>query len=314
MQDVALLAVGVMQERQTRRAVRVIFNCRNLRRNAFLLTAEIDCAVLLLVTAAAMPDGDLTMRVASARALLRLDERFFRRLLGDFALIEHGHEAPRCCIWIKAFQCHNVLFSSGTPRGFPLKFPIFGTSAEIPGLSPGLKIVRVLDHFFAGRQFYVSLFPVAAMPFGAAAAAKFAVKNSRAHSGDLHFKNLLNRFLDLRLGRGHGHFKHDCMLRLLHPETFLGDDGPANHVIGVDIHRSSLAYFLPLSFFAAGFFAEAFFAGAAFFLAAGFAGLAALGVAADCAGSIVTISGGGAPVRGPSVVARRTAASFDSTR
>src|SRR6202158_6042375 len=164
---------------------------------------------------------------------------------------------------------------------------------SFPQARPGLKIVRVLDHLFASRQLYVSLLPVAPMAFRAAAAAKLPVKNSRAHSGNLYLENLLDRFLDLRLRRGHGHFKHDRMLRLLHPETLLGDDGPANHVIGVDIHRSSLAYFLPLSFFAAGFFVAVFFAGAAFFLAADFA---VLGVSAISAGSIVTISVAGAPV------------------
>src|SRR5258707_15470052 len=138
MQKVALLAVSVMQERQPGRAVRVVFNRRDLRRNALFLTAEIDGAVLLLVAAAAMPDGDLAMGVASARALLRLDQRFFRRLLGDFALVEHGHEAPRCCVRIKTFQCHNALFSSGTPRRFPLKFPIFWDFSRNPGArAPG---------------------------------------------------------------------------------------------------------------------------------------------------------------------------------
>src|SRR5258706_5296083 len=98
MQNVALLAVSIVQERQTGRTVRVVFNRRNLRRNALFLTAEIDGAVLLLVAAAAMPDGDLAMGVASARALLRLDQRFFRGLLGDLPLVEHGHQAPRCSV------------------------------------------------------------------------------------------------------------------------------------------------------------------------------------------------------------------------
>src|SRR6202049_3098494 len=183
---------------------------------------------------------------------------------------------------------------------------------SFPLARPGLKIVRVLHHLCASRQLYVSLFPIAPMSCRAAAAAKLPVKNSRAHSGNLHFENLLNRFLDLRLRRGHGHFKHDRMLRLLHPETLLGDDGPANHVIGVDIHRSSSAYFLPLSFFAAGFFFAAFFTGAAFFFGAGLA----FGVSTGCAASIsiLTTSEAGVAFRGPSVVPRRTAASFDSTR
>ena len=95
MQDVALLAVGVVQQREARRAVRVVFDGRDLRRNALLFAAEIDRAILLLVPAAAMPDGDFAVRVASAGALLRFDQRLFRRLLGDLALIEHGQEAPR---------------------------------------------------------------------------------------------------------------------------------------------------------------------------------------------------------------------------
>src|ERR1700737_4148611 len=52
---------------------------------------------------------------------------------------------------------------------------------SFPLARPGLKIVRVLDHLFASRQLYVSLFPVAPMAFRAAAAAKLTVKNSRAH-------------------------------------------------------------------------------------------------------------------------------------
>src|ERR1700731_1757821 len=74
---------------------------------------------------------------------------------------------------------------------------------------------------------------------------------------------------------------------------------------------SSSDYFLLLPFFAAGFFAAAFFAGAAFFLAAG---LAAFVVSVARAGPIVTISGAAAPVRGPSVVASLTTASFDIIR
>src|ERR1700687_4853963 len=151
---------------------------------------------------------------------------------------------------------------------------------SFPQARPGLKIVRVLDHLFASRQLYVSLLPVAPMAFRAAAAAKLPVKNSRAHSGNLYLENLLDRFLDLRLRRGHGHFKHDRMLRLLHPETFLGDDGPANHVIGVDIHRSSSAYFLGLLLafvlFRRGLFLRGLFHGRSFFLGRGLGHLRSL--------------------------------------
>ena len=42
LQDVALLAVGVVQQRDARRAVRIVFDGRNLRRNSVLVAAEID--------------------------------------------------------------------------------------------------------------------------------------------------------------------------------------------------------------------------------------------------------------------------------
>src|SRR5882762_6394111 len=93
---------------------------------------------------------------------------------------------------------------------FPLARPA-GGRLRARGRSLGLKIIRVLDHLLAGRQLYVSLLPIAPETFRAAAAAKLSVKNTRADTGNFYFENLLDRFLDLRLGRGHGHFKHDRM-------------------------------------------------------------------------------------------------------
>src|SRR5690349_14319054 len=167
MQNVAFFAIRVVKQRQARRTVRIIFNCRHLRGNALLLPAEINRAVLLLVPAATMPDGDFAVRVASTRALLGLDQRFFRRLLGDFALVEHGHKAPRCSVGVKAFQCHSALFSStDTGPQSPANISLFRSLAGSQGSRPGLKIVGVLNHLLAGRQLYVSLLPIAAMPFG----------------------------------------------------------------------------------------------------------------------------------------------------
>src|SRR4029077_17401003 len=109
-----------------------------------------------------------------------------------------------------------------------------------------------------------------------------------------------------------GYFKHDRMLRFLYAETLLGDDRPADDLKCGDVHRFVWAYFLPLSFFAAGFVFEAcFFATAAFFFAGG--AFAAFAVSAGAA-SITTTSGTGVGTRGPSVVPNRMAASFESSR
>src|SRR5579863_1397475 len=105
-----------------------------------------------------------------------------------------------------------------------------------------LQIVRVLDHLLAGRQLHVGLLPVPAMPFGAAAAAKLAVINRRAHARYLDFENFLHRFLDLRLGRGGGDFKDHRVLGLLHAETLLGDDWPPNHLKCADAHGLALRF------------------------------------------------------------------------
>src|ERR1700677_1306077 len=142
MQDVTLLAIGVVQKRQTRRAVRVIFNRSHARRNSLLLAAEIDGAILLLVSAAAVPHGDFAMRVAPASAILHRDQRFLRRLLGDLALIEHGQEAARCGVGPETFYRHD-------------RSPF----TRLRGLA-------VLNHFFAGSEFHVSFFPIAPVTGG----------------------------------------------------------------------------------------------------------------------------------------------------
>src|ERR1700688_2536589 len=108
MKNVTLFSVGLVREREPRRTVRVVLDGRHAGRDALLLAAKIDRAVLLFVPAAAVPYGDLAARVASARALFRLDEGLLGRLLGDLAFVEHRDKTPRCCIRIERFQCHNV--------------------------------------------------------------------------------------------------------------------------------------------------------------------------------------------------------------
>src|SRR5439155_1389482 len=74
--DVALLAVGVVQQRDARGAVGVVLDVRDLRRHAVLVVAtEVDDAVGALVTAALVTDGDPAVDVAAALAVQRLDER-----------------------------------------------------------------------------------------------------------------------------------------------------------------------------------------------------------------------------------------------
>src|SRR4051812_2734374 len=86
MQDVALLAVGVGQQRNARRAVRVVLDRRHLRGHAVLVALEVDDAVHPLVAAAAPPRGELATVVAAARPVQLLDQRLVR--LGGRDLVE----------------------------------------------------------------------------------------------------------------------------------------------------------------------------------------------------------------------------------
>src|SRR2546422_1625561 len=83
-QDVALLTVRVVQQRDARRAVRIVLDRRHARQNRELVAPEVDAPVPPLV-AAALPAGrDVALVVAPAGALQRLEPRLLPPRLGDF--------------------------------------------------------------------------------------------------------------------------------------------------------------------------------------------------------------------------------------
>src|SRR6266478_4273700 len=117
----------------------------------------------------------------------------------------------------------------------------------MPFLSPTvlvLQVLRVLDHLLAFGELHVRFLPIAPVTFVLAAAAHLADKIRRAHSRDFHLKNLLHRFLDLRLRSTGRNFKHHGVLRLFHAEAFFRDDRPPNDLIVRGRHRLSLPLFL----------------------------------------------------------------------
>src|SRR5579885_1349464 len=76
--DVALLAVEVGDERDVRRAVRVVLDLRDAPRNSRLVALEVNDAVEALVPAAAAAHRDVAVVVAATDALLRLKQRLLR--------------------------------------------------------------------------------------------------------------------------------------------------------------------------------------------------------------------------------------------
>src|SRR3954451_489541 len=88
--DVALLAVDVVQQRDPGRAVGVVLDVRDLRRDAVLVVAtEVDDPVGTLVATALVPGGDPALVVAAALLGQRAGQRLLRRGPGD--LDEVGH-------------------------------------------------------------------------------------------------------------------------------------------------------------------------------------------------------------------------------
>ena len=69
LQDVALLAIRVVHQRDAGRTVRIVLNGRHTSRNSVLVALEVDQAKLLLVPAAVMADGQVARIAASARTL-----------------------------------------------------------------------------------------------------------------------------------------------------------------------------------------------------------------------------------------------------
>src|SRR4051812_34198082 len=96
-QDVALLAVGEVQQRDPRGAVRVVLDVRDLGRHAVLVgPTEVDHPVGALVPAALVPSGHLAVDVASTATVQRANQRLLRVVTGDLGEVGHARAtAPR---------------------------------------------------------------------------------------------------------------------------------------------------------------------------------------------------------------------------
>src|ERR1700712_51580 len=94
--DVALLAVGVVQQRDTRGAVGVVLDVRDRGRHAVLVPPEVDQPVGTLVPAALVAHGHLAVDVATATAVERADQRLLRLVAGHLDEVgDAGAAAPR---------------------------------------------------------------------------------------------------------------------------------------------------------------------------------------------------------------------------
>ncbi len=83
LKNVTLLAIGVRQQRDARRTVRIVFDADHGRGNAGLVALEVDDAKLLFVPAADKTHGGVARVAASAGAPLGLKQGLMRVLRRD---------------------------------------------------------------------------------------------------------------------------------------------------------------------------------------------------------------------------------------
>src|SRR6267142_5349984 len=109
--DVALLAVAVVQQRQPRRAIRVVLDRRHPRRDAELFAPEVHVAQHPLGPAPAMADGDPAVDVAPVRAPLGREQALLRLLLRDLFVRDVREIAARRRRRLDGSDAHGWLYA-----------------------------------------------------------------------------------------------------------------------------------------------------------------------------------------------------------
>src|SRR5205823_6031774 len=92
-EDVGLLAVGVLDQREAGGAVRVVLDREDLRGHAGLGAPEVDRAVALLVPTAAEPRRDAAVVVAAGLRSLVREQALLGLALRDLAEVLGRHAA-----------------------------------------------------------------------------------------------------------------------------------------------------------------------------------------------------------------------------
>ena len=115
-EDVALLAVGVVQQRDAGGAVGVVLDVSDLGRHAVLVVAtEVDDAVGALVATTDVAGGDAAGVVAAAALGQRTDQRLLRRGARDLDEVGDARattaRASSACTY--GYPCLSVLLASG---------------------------------------------------------------------------------------------------------------------------------------------------------------------------------------------------------
>lgn len=199
--DVTTFAVGVAQQSDVRRTVRVIFQTLDLCRDAILVATEVDDTVVLLVTTATMTDGDVAV-VVTARATGLL---FEQRRVG-LALVQ-----------VRADNLHHATAASRSRLNF---------------YEGHLLHLRKVD-FLAVLERDVGLALIATAADETAKALDFALTVEDLHGLDLHLEEQFDGSLDFRLGSVSHDTESDLLILLSDERGLFGHDRSQN-----DLHQA----------------------------------------------------------------------------
>ena len=109
LQDVALLAVQIMNQGDAGRAVWIVFDRRDAPWNPILLALEVDQAQHLLVAATLMAHGQVALIAASAGALLDRQKRLVRPIRRQVVINLRGLKAQGRRYRSVCLDCHSRL-------------------------------------------------------------------------------------------------------------------------------------------------------------------------------------------------------------
>src|SRR6266508_2707649 len=109
--DVALVAVGVVEQRDAGGAVGVVLDRGHARGHAVLVPAEVDDPVALLVPPTLVAGGDAAVDVAAALAGAGGEQRLLRGRLGDLDEVGHRAAPPPWRGWLVLADAHGYLAS-----------------------------------------------------------------------------------------------------------------------------------------------------------------------------------------------------------
>ena len=94
-EDVGLFTIGILEQGDASRAVRIIFDGEDFGGDSLFLALEIYQPVFSLMSAAAVPHGEPAVVVAAARPLPYRSKRLFRLVLGNLGEVRKRLEAIR---------------------------------------------------------------------------------------------------------------------------------------------------------------------------------------------------------------------------